>query len=861
MLHKLLEPLEARVLLTGDSSLAPVGQPSVVATLPGQAAVLDSIPLSGTNSGLLFVDSSGGLSLQAVDSGGNKIGDAHAISGAGEKVNSIGDEFTTTDGKTWITYQAIENNRGVVKLVQLDSTGAVSVPAIAVSNDNTKSYTEPTVAVNPNDGSVLVGYVASAGESGNNSVVGRLFSAAGVPIGAEFQISTDDNRENVRQVLHGPVADFDPVGGGFDVAYAAQNFDLNNEFNLFDQDILGQRVNTDGSPSGSQQLFFSDTNSSDQLDVPAFLIAPGGGGQILFEIQRYDVSSIGLSLIKSDLMQVTFNSTFTPGSENVLDSTTGQIQEFLEKITQHYAESVAGPYQNSGFVPNAVVLRDYDPETDTFSKSEVQLENTTGTPSLTLQLGVSNPVGQIFYPTANTTDSTATDIKDQPVQIGNTPPTSTSQITGSFSYSSDLSFLAPGGTIFIPEVSIHTDDANPSRIKGKGSIDFVLVNANNPNDIGTIIATKNISLKFKKGQHDTTVVKATSLKLSDSLAPGVYTLKIITDGAIGLPSDVTFADSFPPVQGVNPTFTVQRMIDTKHSGTITDSDGTKVKISVKGAGQLLVIEDSGGGESISISGSNDATKVSVTAKGGDGPMQVNNITASDPVGQLNAPNIDIVHDLKLNRISKIAVGDILDNHTVTLGSSSTPATVSLGHVGGTVLSVGNVKSMTVLSWAGGSITAGDIGQLSVKGDLDADISASSIGKLQVTGSLGGASAASVRNIRIANFVTSASIGSIHNANFFVAMNASATTLPVSSSEFANSSASINSFTAGGFANVNLAAPIFGKITLAGIITSNPSPFGVVAEKIGSYASATTSAQNVFSPQTIEQQDQYSVKTI
>ena len=288
------------------------------------------------------------------------------------------------------------------------------------------------------------------------------------------------------------------------------------------------------------------------------------------------------------------------------------------------------------------------------------------------------------------------------------------------------------------------------------------------------------------------------------------------------------------------------------------------KATITGVGQAVFTQRQDGSYDIAISGTNAKTKLAIAAvKTVVSPVVIHDITDNAPLGTLSAPGVSPTGNVALNGVGNVLLGSVKDNHVVTLGTLAN-AVIQFGDVAGTTLQhAGSIKSLTVNSWTGGSVTAGTITTLKSAGSFDADIHAATVGTLLIGGTLGGTSSGDVRNLLASSF-GSVTVGrSVRKP--FAGVATDVTTLPTARADFANTTAKIGSFTLSGaapaFTSANIAAPLLGIIRLGTITPTGAAADGITAESLTLYTRSSIKAASVTTPTVIETLSPFIVQTV
>lgn len=302
-----------------------------------------------------------------------------------------------------------------------------------------------------------------------------------------------------------------------------------------------------------------------------------------------------------------------------------------------------------------------------------------------------------------------------------------------------------------------------------------------------------------------------------------------------------------------------------HPATFHDASGNLLVVDIDGPGKVKGKLRSNGIIDVTISGTDADTAITFKPKQKHHRFEIHNITSKSPVGAVVGPYVDITGNVDLHGASLIDLGNVQDDHQVSLGHVNN-VVLKFGHVSSTDLTAsGSIKSLSAVNWLGGSITATTIGSVSTSAAFDADVSANSITKLTVAGALGGTSNADVRTIRAKQSIGDIAAGSAAHVHIFAGVKSAIAALPSSRSAFVKATDSLGSFVIKGptplFSDAIIAAPIIGTIKILGLLSTNATPFGVVGERISSYVRGSVHAKKVFSARQIDSVDQYRAATV
>ena len=188
----------------------------------------------------------------------------------------------------------------------------------------------------------------------------------------------------------------------------------------------------------------------------------------------------------------------------------------------------------------------------------------------------------------------------------------------------------------------------------------------------------------------------------------------------------------------------------KMSAVFNDSNGIPVTLSVTGGGWYEIAGDNNDFNQITL---HDTTAKSIfTIKTAAGQhTSIGNIIVNGPLKAITAKTTNLRGDITVNgSLGTLALGDVKDGHTITIGSSSNPnaaVTIVLDQVAD--LSINSdmpIKSISATEWLGGLINAPSVGSITTKGnkkqsiagDIDVNVTLDgSINSAKVAGTLSG----------------------------------------------------------------------------------------------------------------------------
>jgi len=293
--------------------------------------------------------------------------------------------------------------------------------------------------------------------------------------------------------------------------------------------------------------------------------------------------------------------------------------------------------------------------------------------------------------------------------------------------------------------------------------------------------------------------------------------------------------------------------------TFVDWDGNSVTIKLTGPGSGNVFCGADKINLISLTGTTEQSKLSLSGKGSKwwGPI-CDRISVDGALKALDAKTATLLKGVTVSGALGSLALDYLKG-TLSIGASLTgestlTATISLGAAQDlTIDSHIPIKSLTASSWAdmdntADVITAPRIGDIKIKGDFAADLNMTdpagqvSLGKLTVGGWLDGS------DIRCMGSIGSVAVGGMRNTNVFAGVKDDETRgrsgLPLSAREFSSSESMIADVIVKGLSDEvfscvdsNIAAWNLGRITLQDVeldpLGSN-DVFGLAANSLLSY---------------------------
>jgi hypothetical protein len=259
----------------------------------------------------------------------------------------------------------------------------------------------------------------------------------------------------------------------------------------------------------------------------------------------------------------------------------------------------------------------------------------------------------------------------------------------------------------------------------KAAVKFTLTNAGNFTATGSITNTLYLSLDDTLDSGDIPItikgslagVKLKLVKQKSMSLSGNFTVPAGTPlGDYVLLLNVNATDSLLESDNTNNTAVSPTLLTAVDAfGNVggranvililPDADGTQVTYKLTGPGMGTVnVGDSG--TDLSLTGTTAASALTITGKGGDGLVELDDLSATGPIGTIKAATTDISGNATLSggvaKLQLNAGGTINENSTLTLGAGASSA-ITLDD-GWNVNSTAGIKSLT----AGTGIAAGGV---------------------------------------------------------------------------------------------------------------------------------------------------------
>ena len=327
--------------------------------------------------------------------------------------------------------------------------------------------------------------------------------------------------------------------------------------------------------------------------------------------------------------------------------------------------------------------------------------------------------------------------------------------------------------------------------------------------------------------------------------------------------------------------------DKKKALSYTDPAGhaVVVRLAGPGTGQLLFVNGVTSPAQIGLTGTTAGTTVTVTVAGG-AATPLGQITATTPVGGFTAPSATLADGGTFSGgLARGTFGSVTGPVTLTIGGTARP-TLRFGAVSGlTLTSAAPIAGLTAASWSG-PIAAPAVSTLKVTGAFAGDLAltgagvdlnsaalgsvaggtwtlAGSANAVRVGGNLASATITltgtagryavnsltvggtlSATTIRAAGGINAVKAGTVTGSTVYAGVSPTVTGLPTAATAFA-SAATINSFTANGFAGSDVAASTLTHVKVAGVTTANGGvPFGFAAHALTTFSGAVAGGKPV-----------------
>jgi hypothetical protein len=308
------------------------------------------------------------------------------------------------------------------------------------------------------------------------------------------------------------------------------------------------------------------------------------------------------------------------------------------------------------------------------------------------------------------------------------------------------------------------------------------------------------------------------------------------------PVNVTLANSSAVGTILSQTLTTVPL-SAGHAFHYLDAFGKHATISLSGPGSGTIFylgttqQDA---KQIVLNGTTTQSILSIgTSKGQTG---IENIIVNGSIRSINAAPVLLTGVVNVTGgVQNLRLNSLFAGSSVTIGSDASIATLNAtlnSVVNASITSSVPLGTVRVNSWQNGlgidGITAPSARTIRAAHDFSADVSLpGNLGSMAVGGNL------SSSIIRVGGSINSLTAGTISNSDIFAGVLDNVTTLPATTSQFADSGSTIKRLTvtrrtAGAFANSLIAAPIVGNVQLGSVMLTNGGTlFGVAGASISS----------------------------
>lgn len=176
-----------------------------------------------------------------------------------------------------------------------------------------------------------------------------------------------------------------------------------------------------------------------------------------------------------------------------------------------------------------------------------------------------------------------------------------------------------------------------------------------------------------------------------------------------------------PYSGSNYVYFHMQQIRTRKT-VVNDSNGVPVTFNLTGDGLYEIAGDINNFSQITLLNTTEKSVLTISTKGKT-YTSVGDIVVGGSLKAIIAKTTNLRGDIIVNgSLGTLALGDVADAHTITIGSSPNPkaaVTIVFDQVADLTLdSQMPIKSITATEWLGGAINAPSIGTLTVKGWID-----------------------------------------------------------------------------------------------------------------------------------------------
>ncbi|HZZ43590.1 MAG TPA: integrin alpha [Tepidisphaeraceae bacterium] len=843
-------------------------------TVNGILSLRQAITQIGTSDFLNVYNTASSLSGIITDATGAVIVPKFTIATVPTSPNSIFSNIaaaTTPTGNADVAYTIFnpdgQSVRDVAVMTQISPTGSILVQPTFVDSSNTDSQTQAAIAVAPTGAVAITFTDSSALGSANTNIFARVFNSSLVPLAPSQQLTVTNTNNSVFQNRANSTVVYN--GGDFDIAWYQQTY--TPQFATAAQEIDGNSLTPAGdfNGDGTPDLLVTG-NTHDTLGQP-YLLSNPTGLTLFYAVQAFTPSPSFTFGGTTIFDQALSNSLTTVGSPNTLITTVPNAENVIGSVACINDSTGTGStdvvFCDSGQNGGSGLSGDSARVLTFHTTTGGQTCTLTSDTSTTLPSGVTDPLGAFapanngtvsgtFAAAAPTGASQTDDFIDVPIDFDPSGQSTTDPVDNpSFRITYDL--LSASNEV---EFHIHLNNAGafPSSVHyatrdGTLLSDF---NYDEASDTATLSADDDDYLVLVKLRYTPFLVATPENFFVDLSSP---TNAIIQSG--DGTAEAVIEGSVAPGGTTDPGITKTESFTSRKVLVVTGNNGLPTTLSLKGPGTAKLVLNGSGAVDLLLTGTTAQTQLTIK---GD-TYTLRNFTCNTPLGKISAPHVNIAGNITTSGCNSIALGNVKDNHIIKLGKL-TNAVITFAQVANSNLTAtGSIKSLTVADWAGGSITVPLITTLTSSHDLDADLSVTSITKLSVVAALGGTSPTDVRHLRATQSFGTITAGQFVAANISAGLKSTLKTLPTSRAQFLSSTASIKSLSTTGsfpaFIDSIIAAPIITTFHITGLDPTNPTPFGLAAERITTYQRDQVSKKNIFSKKHIDSTAQYLAATL
>ena len=321
-----------------------------------------------------------------------------------------------------------------------------------------------------------------------------------------------------------------------------------------------------------------------------------------------------------------------------------------------------------------------------------------------------------------------------------------------------------------------------------------------------------------------------------------------------LPPEYAGGQTQCPYYGSNYVYFYMQQIRTGKT-VVNDSNGVPVTFNLTGDGLYEIAGDINNFNQITLLNTTEKSVFTISTKGKT-YTSVGDIVVGGSLKAIIAKTTNLRGNIIVNgSLGTLALGDVADAHTITIGSSPNPkaaVTIVFDQVADLTLdSQMPIKSITATEWLGGSINTSSVGSITIKGDAkrgisgdlydvnlilsqQPDVKIMALGKLTVNSWIDSSQILSQGNI---GTVTA---GAIIDSNCFAGVAEDINGLPVAEANSFDNTATIKSIMIKGiktepspyYINSNIAAANILSASIAYPQSDNGGvPFGLSADNI------------------------------